>query len=118
MRIVGNSFARTTGGKWNGVSFGAVTAQTHDGATRVEAAVYLGKLNPGTVRGELFANGHGEDGPVRIEMSRGAQLPGNGYLYAASLPSDRPLSDFTPRVIPEHVNASVPLEAHQIVWQK
>ena len=103
---------------WNGVSFGAVTAQPHDGATRVEAAVYLGKLDPGAVRVELFANQPGEDGPVRIEMSRGAQLPGDGFLYAASLAGDRPLSDFTARVIPDHANAQVPLEAHQILWQK
>jgi hypothetical protein len=29
----------------------------------------------------------------------------------------RPSSDYTPRIVPYHLNAVVPLEAGQIVWQ-
>ena len=36
----------------------------------------------------------------------------------AEVPANRPASDYTPRVIPYHPKASVPLEAPQILWQR
>ena len=103
---------------WSGVSFGALKVEPGNGVVRIEVAVYLGKLDPGAVRVEIFANGRNGEGPVRKAMARGVQLPNNGFLYTANVESDHPVGDFTPRVIPRHPNASVPLEASQILWQK
>ena len=52
-------------------------------------------------------------------MARGAKLTGavNGYLYEAQVSAVRPLSDYTPRVVPRHPEASVPLEAGPILWR-
>ncbi len=100
---------------WPGVSFGALQAT---GGAQIEVQVYLGRLNPADVTVELFAEDPGADKPVRKTMDRGAGLPGNGFLYNARIEEGRSASDFTPRVVPHHPDASVPLEASQILWQK
>jgi starch phosphorylase len=53
-------------------------------------------------------------------MIRGHQLVGavHGYVYNAQVPASRPVSDYTPRVIPYHPDAIIPLEAAQILWQR
>jgi starch phosphorylase len=103
---------------WSGVSFGPFNATSNDGFARFEVTVHLGALGPDAVCVELFAEGANGDGPVRIAMVRGVQLPDGGFPYAVSVETNRPVSDFTPRVIPYHPSASVPLEASQIIWQK
>jgi len=103
---------------WSGVSFGALKTAAADRVTHIEVTVYLGKLNPDAVRVELFANGQSGDAPVRKIMNRGTQSGETAFLYSASIESDRPVTDFTARVIPYHPSAAVPLEASQILWQK
>jgi starch phosphorylase len=103
---------------WNGVSFGPLTVESNDGISRFEIAVRLGGLDPNAVSVELFAKYRNRDGAVRKTMNRGAALPGHGFLFLARIKTDRPASDFTPRVIPYSTIASVPLEANQILWQK
>ena len=103
---------------WTGVSFGSVEVKSENGVRRFEVAVYLGAVDPGSVSVELFAENRNGSGPVRIPMERGSQVPVHGYLYSASVPGDRSASDFTPRVVPHHPSASVPLEAGEILWQR
>jgi len=38
--------------------------------------------------------------------------------YSLSLMTNRPLDDFTPRVVPSHPDAMVPLEARHILWYR
>jgi starch phosphorylase len=38
--------------------------------------------------------------------------------YSAQMSATRPASDYTARIVPHHPNASVPLEARQILWQR
>jgi starch phosphorylase len=38
--------------------------------------------------------------------------------YSAHVSATRPASDYTARIVSHHRNASVPLEAGQIVWQR
>jgi starch phosphorylase len=92
--------------------------ESDQGGLRFECSVNLGGLDPEGVHVELFANAApGEDTPVRIVMERGAALAGN-VQYSASIHTQRPASDFTARLVPYHPNASVPLEADHILWQK
>jgi starch phosphorylase len=51
-------------------------------------------------------------------MNRGASLVGaeNGFMYTASIPATRPAADYTPRLVPEHSGAFVPLETSFILW--
>lgn len=53
-------------------------------------------------------------------MTRGRKLdgPDNGYDYSVSVPASRPAADYTPRLIPHHPDAFVPLEAPEILWQR
>jgi starch phosphorylase len=53
-------------------------------------------------------------------MQRGHELLGSqgGYAYTAAVPAARPVSDYTPRVIPFKAGVLVPLEASQILWQR
>ena len=40
------------------------------------------------------------------------------YRYRASIPPNRPVSDFTPRIVPHHPLALLPLEDTRIAWQR
>jgi starch phosphorylase len=58
--------------------------------------------------------------PLRQVMTRGAPIAGatNGYTFRACVPASRPATAYTPRLIPHHPEAAVPLEAAQILWQR
>jgi glycogen phosphorylase len=34
------------------------------------------------------------------------------------VPASRPATDYTPRLVPYHPDARVPLEANEILWQR
>ncbi|MEN6609043.1 MAG: DUF3417 domain-containing protein, partial [Bryobacteraceae bacterium] len=108
------------GRQWHHLRFGEVTVRTTDGQHVFETQVYLGGLDPDSVRVELYAEGLDGNGAVRQEMARSRALTGagSGYLYVAAVNADRPASDYTARVIPFHEAAAVPLEADQILWQR
>lgn len=92
---------------------------TADGDHIFHVRVYLGEVSLDAVRVELYGDGHNGDGPVCEPMTPGAPLIGavDGYLFTARVPADRPASHYTPRVIPHHPHATVPLEAGQILWR-
>jgi starch phosphorylase len=101
---------------WRDVRFGSVKAERQGTDLVFEAVVYHGALDPNSFAVESFANGVPE--PLRVPMTRGAAVDGNGYLYSGRTPPARSADDFTLRVIPYHPNTAVPLEACQILWQK
>jgi len=72
------------------------------------------------VKVELYAQARGDGKPFRQPMDRVQPHVGsaNGYLYSTRTPADRPANDYTPRIIPYKAEASVPLEAGQILWQR
>ena len=62
----------------------------------------------------------GTDGDTfrqKMGVARQPDAPDNHILYSATVPANRPTSDYTPRVIPYGLKASVPLEAYHILWQ-
>jgi starch phosphorylase len=85
-----------------------------------DVQLYLDDLDPQAVRVELYAEGANGDGPVRLEMKRFRPLTGaaGGYVYSASVPADRPSTDYTARVIPHYSGVAVPLEAAHILWMR
>ena len=114
------NWQRDLGRQWHHLRFGEVMVRTTDGQHVFETQVYLGGLDPDSVRVELYAEGLDGNGAVRQEMTRSRALTGagSGYLYVASVNAGRPASDYTARVIPFHEAAAVPLEAGQILWQR
>jgi starch phosphorylase len=53
-------------------------------------------------------------------MARGRPLEaaGHAYEYAVRIPPQRPAGGYTPRLMPYHPDAAVPLEAPHILWQR
>ena len=105
---------------WGDARFVAVRAETGQGDHRLAVDVHLGRLNPDAVRVELFAEATDGGEPLRHAMARGRALDGPvpGYEYTGRVPASRPLTDYTPRLVPHHPEAAVPLEAAQILWQR
>jgi starch phosphorylase len=108
---------------WDDVHFGALKGSQEDRELMLEAEVYLGGLDPGSVRVELYAAAQDGKPAFRQEMHRTAgpgSAPGFGsgpHLYATRTPAGRPVGDFTPRIVPFHALA-LPTEIRRIVWAR
>ncbi len=105
---------------WGEVHWGNLGIRTEDDGHHFEVQVYLGDVTADAVQVQLYAeslNGVGEK-PLLQPMERMASIPGatNGYLYAATVSADRPVVDYTPRVVPCHPAACIPAESHVILW--
>jgi len=104
---------------WPNLRFGEIRTASDGRKHAFEVQVYLSNLDPDTVQVELFADGLDGGRPVPQAMTRGRQLVGtNGYIYSAQVPSTRPASHYTARVIPRFPGVEVPLEAAYILWQR
>jgi starch phosphorylase len=104
---------------WQGVRFGSVTIETHDDQHFFQVQVLLGELRPEELSVELYANPAEESEASLVTMTAmGASENQPGALtYSIQVPATRPAYDYTPRVVPFHAKASVPLETNQILWQ-
>jgi starch phosphorylase len=105
--------------KWAAVRFGLVKVETVGRQHVFEVQVYLNELDPEAVHVELYADRVDGDGPFLQEMKRVRKLVGadQSFVYRTSVPSARPSTDYTARVVPFYSGASVPLEAAFILWQ-
>ncbi|MEJ2347146.1 MAG: alpha-glucan family phosphorylase, partial [Gammaproteobacteria bacterium] len=104
---------------WSNLRFGEMKVATDRGNHVFEVQVYLSGLDPNTVQVELYADGVNGGEPVRQEMKCVRQPAGADVTtYSAEVPSMRPATDYTVRVIPQHNGAAVPLEATHILWQR
>jgi len=103
---------------WSTVRFGSATVEQKDGKLFFQVQVFLDDLDPDAVRVELYANAQNADAPFTQPLNRGERLVGsaNGFTYTALFPTTRPAADYTPRLIPQHSGAFVPLEAPFILW--
>ena len=105
--------------EWATLRFGEVKVETKGMQYVYEVQVYLNDLDPKAVRVELYADGVNGGEPVRQEMKRVRQLAGaKDTIYGTQVPTTRPATDYTARVIPHCPGVAVPLEATQILWQR
>lgn len=103
---------------WQGLHWDRLYAHTDQDGHHVSLHLYLDELGADDVQLECFADPL-DDGPAeRHALQRGEALPGaiNGFVYTGLLPAERPLSHYTPRIIPSHPEALVPLEVNLITW--
>ncbi len=106
---------------WSTVRFGSATAVRQNEQYLFQVQLFLDDLDPEAVSVELYAEGKDGAAPVRISMERGEGLLAatNGFVYTARVPvSRRPATDYTPRLVPNHEGAFVPLEAPFILWHE
>jgi starch phosphorylase len=111
-------WARHLQQSWNGIRFGQRTEAASDGRLAVSVAVFLGDIDPADVRVELYADARdGNDAFVQqmtpIESIAG---PANAFVFRAMLETSRPAWHFTPRVVPFHPEARIPIEVPLIAW--
>jgi starch phosphorylase len=105
--------------EWTTLRFGEVKVVSDKGMHVFEVEVYLGGLNPNSVRVDLYANGVNEGEPEQREMIPDRQLTEtNVFIYCTQVTATRPASDYTARVIPLHAGVAIPLEASRILWQR
>jgi starch phosphorylase len=106
--------------KWASLRFGEMKVATNAGQHVFEVQVYLDGLDPDSVRVELYANGIGSELPEKVTMKQVRPLVGatHGFTYRVEMPSLRPSSDYTARLIPNLNEVSIPLENNRVLWQK
>jgi starch phosphorylase len=103
--------------KWDSVRFQNLRVETNADHHLFEVEIFLNDLDPNAVRVELYADGMNGGDSVRIEMKCASNASGH-CTYRATVPTKRPASDYTPRVIPYRFGAAVPLESGRILWQR
>jgi glycogen phosphorylase len=103
---------------WSLLRFGSATVEQKDGQFTFRVQVFLDDLDPDAVRVELYAEGQNGNAPVTQTLNRGERLVGseNGFSYSTVISETRPAADYTPRLVPQHSGALVPLEAPFILW--
>jgi len=103
---------------WSSLRFGAATVQQQGGQYLFEVQVLLNGMNSEAVSVELYAEGERNAGAITHTMHRGERLAAaaSGFTYTAVIPATRSPADYTPRLVPQHAGALVPLEAPFILW--
>ena len=113
------SWAETLRRHWSQLRFGDVRVSGEPDGWRFEVQVYLAAIAPGAVRVELYADPADGQPSVRQPLERCEPIAGaeNGWRYRGVVrPASRPWSHFTPRIVPHHPDACVPIEAPLIAW--
>jgi len=111
---------RSIAEQWNTLLFGKVMAETKDGQHQFHIPVVCGGLHPDQFRVELYAGPTAESGakPEIQAASKSSADPSGTIIYSVCCLARRPVADYTARLVPSHAEASVPLEAGQILWQQ
>lgn len=105
---------------WKRVRFGDLRVAPSGERYVFEVDVYCGDLEPGVILVELYAEGQDEHPPCRIPLQVKGPVSGlvNAYCYSGEAPASRPMNHYTPRILPFHPHASVPLECGEILWMQ
>jgi starch phosphorylase len=111
--------ARVAAG-WAAVHFGQLETRADAGGGReIQVQVFLADLAADDVCVELYADSADAGAaPERVQMTNAGALPGtaNGFRFRAALPTGRPPSDYTARIVPAIPGASIPLELPLVYW--
>jgi glycogen phosphorylase len=113
------AWQRAVDQKWDSLRFGEVRVDTSADHHGFEVELFLGGLDPHAVRVELYADGANGGDPVRKDMTCARPRPDatRPCVYRATVPTTRPASDYTARVIPHRSGMAIPLESARILWQ-
>ncbi len=105
---------------WQQLHFGNVTISQKERQYRFDVQVYLGDIAADMVKVEIYAEAASGGEPLRQELTCSETLAGavNACLYTGTVSADRPVSDYTPRIIAYHPEAVIPLECELIRWYR
>ncbi len=87
-------------------------------AHRVRVQVHLDEVPVEWVRVEAYAEGGDGRPPLAVALDHRGAMPGTvgEHLFEGMVPADRPVEHYTPRIVPHHPEAAVPLECARILW--
>ena len=106
--------------KWGSLRFGDVRVETNAERHLFEVTLFLNNLDPNAVQAELYADRIDGGDVIREEMKCTRPQPdaSGACVYHATVPSARPASDYTARLIPQRSGVAVPFEFARILWQR
>ena len=104
--------------KWDSLRFGEVRVDTRADRYVFEVELFLNGLDATAVRVELYADGPDGADPAREEMTCARPGDARPCVYRAIVPTTRPATDYTARVIAQRSGVAVPLESGRILWQR
>jgi glycogen phosphorylase len=101
--------------RWQEISFVDSSVEERDSATGrmwlFKVRVSAGRVPLDAFRVELYSE------PEETHILERDDGDARGvFTYSKAIPADRPAGDYTPRVVPWHPGAQVPLECDHIVW--
>ncbi len=113
-------WADTLRRKWSQIHFLNLSVDSGEGGHTFRVQLYLDDIPADWVRLELYAEPQANGEPERHPMERVQPLAGarGGFLYQGRVESERPADHYTPRLIPHHPLAHLPLELPLILWLK
>ncbi len=105
---------------WNEIHIGIPVFEKQEEYYKVKCAIWLGAVKPQDIKVEVFASGDENNEPFRAETTNTCPASGyiNEFIYETAVPNDRPIDNYTLRVIPYHPKVLTPLEFNKILWQK
>ncbi|HNP28935.1 MAG TPA: alpha-glucan family phosphorylase [Nitrospirales bacterium] len=105
---------------WKGLRFGDLRVALSGERYIFEVEVYCGELDPAVILVELYAESQDEHPSCRIPLQVKGPVSGlvNAYGYSGEAPASRPANHYTPRIVPFHTHAAVPLECGEILWMR
>jgi starch phosphorylase len=105
---------------WSALRFGSATVEQQGEQYLFHVQGFFDDIDPDALRVELYAEARKDGDPITQAMNRGERLVGatGAFTYSASVPTGRPVADYTPRLVPQHAGALVPLEAPFILWHE
>jgi glycogen phosphorylase len=103
---------------WSDVAFLSVGTEVSEGTLRVALEVALGRLQPDEVSVELYADAEGDEPAVLFACRCEGPAQGRvgAFRFHATFATQRAAAHFTPRVVPHHPDARLPLELPLIRW--
>jgi starch phosphorylase len=104
--------------RWHEVHAGSLEVAPEENGWSFSLPVYLGDLPAGAVGAQLYAEPVAGEPPTVVPMQPAGPVPGaiNGVMCRARVATQRPHTDFTVRLVPQHPHAKVPLETSRILW--
>ena len=115
-----HQWQQTLHAHWHTLRFGDLHVVQSGEDWSFEVQLYCGSLDPLMLRVELYAEPHQGHPCSWVILDLQAPLPGmfNAYLYSGKASAKRPADHYTPRVVPAHSHAVVPLESDEILWMR
>ncbi|HXN31912.1 MAG TPA: alpha-glucan family phosphorylase, partial [Polyangiaceae bacterium] len=110
------AWQQTLEAHWSELRVGERQIAAREGALEFKVSVDLGSIPPEAVCVELFADTIGDEPPFCCAMEPVRDASGGRRLFAATVATSRPASDFTARVVPDHPGVRVPAEIALIHW--